>query len=89
MNQKDRAWTANYPPLQEWLHKIEAVCNWQVLQGNEQAQHQYIECWSAHGRVFLITVRSHGNGWDIFTNGSSIEVPKTLEDAEVRLGIRK
>lgn len=89
MDIKDKAYTGNYPALQEWLQKIDAVCNWQILQGRQDGHHQYIECWSVNGRVFLISVRSHNHGWDIFTSGSSIEVPKTLEDAEERLGIRK
>jgi len=87
MEKKDQAWTTNYPPLSEWLRKIDAVCNWQILQGRQDGHHQYIECWTAKGRVFLISVRSHNHGWDIFTNSASIDVDKTLEDANVRLGL--
>lgn len=89
MEKKDKAYTDNYPPLRDWLREIDAVCNWQILQGRQDGHHQYIECWSANGRVFLISVRSHQHGWDIFTSGGEVDIPKTLEDANVRIGLKK
>jgi hypothetical protein len=73
----------NYPPLREWLTKIEARCDVQ-----EYSDARSIEIWNAPvGRgTFVIVVYPKGQGWDVFTSAGSIKIDETLSDAERRLG---
>lgn len=90
MKTKDKAYTANYQPLEEWLHRTEGRCAWQKLIGDENATHAYMECWIwPNGRQAIIMVQSHNRGWDIFTNSADPTVAATLDDANRRLGITK
>lgn len=84
-NAADKAYTANYPELERWLQHHEARCNWQILRGKESGHHAYVESWSIGHREFLIVVRSHRHGWDIFTSGGEAEIRLTLDDAGKRL----
>lgn len=90
MKNEDKAYTANYPPLEEWLHRTEGRCAWQKLIGDQNATHAYMECWIwPTGRQAIVLVQSHKRGWDIFTNSTDPTVAATLIDAEQRLGLKK
>lgn len=88
-NQKnDKPWISNYPPLQEWLNKIEARCAEQIPVGGGRNPISYLEKWiTPSGRVFLVEVRAYNRGWDIFTASDSNMINETLTDAESRLAI--
>lgn len=89
MKTADKAYTANYPALENWLRKSEGRCAWQKLIGDESGKHAYMECWTfPGGRQAIIMVQSHQHGWDIFTNSDDRTVDATLEDASKRLGLK-
>jgi hypothetical protein len=85
---KDRPWVGNYPPLNEWLQAIGARCDWQQRQGtNPHAP--MIEQWHVRGCLpFIVIVRSHGKGWDIFTPNESNKIIETFDDVEKRIGLK-
>ena len=88
VNTKDMAYIDNYPPLRNWLREREARCDWQIRRGNEESQHEYIERWQLpNGNALIVTVRSHGKGWDIYTPCGSPRVDETLADAAKRCGV--
>ena len=79
----DRPWVANYPPLKEWLGKIQARCMDQIPAGDN-----YVEQWmTPNGRNFLVLVRAYKLGWDVYTNCGSNGVAATLDDAGKRLEV--
>lgn len=87
---EDRPYVANYPPLAEWLAKIEARCDWQLPIGPKNDPNAYVECYSApHGNrhPFIVIVYAHNHGWNIFTDERTNKIAATFEDAELRLGL--
>ena len=88
INDIDKPWTDNYPPLRDWLRKHKARCNWQLPLGSKTFPSAYVESWSApNGREFIVVVQANRLGWNIFTPEQSNEIVGTLADAEVRLGL--
>lgn len=75
----------SYPPLQEWLNKLDAVCDWQDKHG--KGQHTtMIEQWRTRGSMpFILLIHSNGGGWDVFTCLHDIAVEATQRDAEYRI----
>jgi hypothetical protein len=80
---RDEPWVANYPPLKEWLAKVEGRCLWQQRNGTSM-----VEGWAIAGAVAVIEVYANGNGWNIYTACASRRIDETLQDAEVRTGLR-
>ncbi len=85
MNIKDKAYTSNYPDLEEWIHGNEGRCAWQILHGDQDAFHSYVELWQFEKGQAIVLVHSHHRGWDIFTPCRSNKVTDTLEDAYERI----
>jgi hypothetical protein len=81
---RDEAWVANYPPLAEWLVKVEGRCLWQQRSGTSM-----IEGWAIGGAVAIVEVYANGNGWNIYTACQSKRIDMTLIDAELRTGFQK
>lgn len=84
---ENKPWTSNYPPLNEWLHKIEARCMDQIPVGDPENPRAYLEKWIVNGRVFALEVRADQHGWEIFTANYTNSVDETFADAEKRLGV--
>lgn len=87
---KSQAWTANYPPLDEWLRAHEMRCHWQEWLGDPTAEpaRGHVECWiTSTGRQCIITVWPNQMGWEIYTPTDSRTIDDTLRDAEARLGL--
>lgn len=85
MEDKDQPWIGNYPPLD--AHN--AHCMWQLTYpGRTPSMH--VECWTlpAGKGVCIVTVQSHGRGWDIFTPHNGNKIDSSLADAEERLGVK-
>jgi hypothetical protein len=88
INDIDKPWVDNYPPLRDWLRKHEARCNWQLPLGNKSFPNAYVESWIApNGREFVVVVQANRLGWNIYTPEPSSEIVGTLADAERRLGL--
>lgn len=81
----EKAYTSNYPDLQKWLDDREARCNWQLLRGRLDSHHEHVESWSIGAHQFIVVVRSHHLGWDVYTACGDIRVDETFADAERRL----
>lgn len=77
----------SYPPLQEWLNKIDAICDWQKKLGEKGASHTtMVEQWRARGSApFILMIHSHGNGWDVLTSLHENNVEATTRDCERRI----
>jgi hypothetical protein len=84
-----KPWVSNYPPLREWLDKVNATCIEQHPIGPLSKPIAYLERWLVRGRVIIVEVRSDLNGWNIYTAAETNKISDTLLDAEVRLGMRK
>jgi hypothetical protein len=78
---RNEPWTANYPPLHEWLKRVDGRCLWQQKNGTSM-----IEGWAINGVVAIIHVYGNGNGWNIYTACPSNRIDLTLQDAEARCG---
>lgn len=74
----------NYPPLRDWLTKINARCLWQA---DTQSSLRAVEAWSANGAVFLIVLYEQQRGWSIFTDCDTNDIQLALLDAEKRIGL--
>lgn len=90
----DRPWTSNYPPLQEWLRKHGARCQWQVPYGNsgmrengEAVPAAYIECYTIGRGSVIVVVQAKKMGWDVYSALPTNSIPETLADAERRCGL--
>jgi len=75
------------PSLHEWLTGHRARFLWR-LAGPDKA----IEGWSINGAAFVVILYAKnrdgvGGGWDLLTSCDSIDIERTLADAETRLGI--
>ncbi len=80
---EDKPYVANYPPLAEWLEKIEARCDWQLPLGTA-----LVEGWrTLRGSTFILVVHADKKGWEIFTALDDNKIDATLLDAEKRLGL--
>ncbi len=85
-NNASKPWVSNYPPLQEWLRKTDAVCHEQIPVGKARAPVAYLEKWvMPNGRAFILEIRANRMGWDIYTAAATGMVAETLEDADRRL----
>ena len=58
-DKENQPYTANYPPLQEWLNKIGARCARQLPVGDSERPQAYIEQWLVNGHVFIVVTRVH------------------------------
>ena len=88
VNTKDMAYIDNYPPLHNWLREREAHCSWRLRRGGVDGPHEYIERWQLpNGNALIVTVLSHGKGWDIYTPCGGLRVDETLADAAKRCGV--
>ena len=78
----------NYPPLRDWLHKLEARCMWQLPVGNRANPDAYLEMWYGAGlpRPVVVLVYADRMGWELFTPCDRAQVEATLADAEARMG---
>lgn len=83
---KNQPYISNYPPLADWLEKVNAICNWQLRRG-VHPHSMMIENWTVNGRIVLIEVYSNGHGWNIYTPNETIDIVKTLADVEKRCGL--
>lgn len=87
---RNKPWVSNYPPLKDWLDKINAWCIEQTPIGNTQNPVAYWEKWcTPNGRTFIVEVRYNALGWNVFTDSGSSMISETLDDAEIRLKIRE
>jgi hypothetical protein len=86
---KDKPYISNYPPLYEWLQRIEARCMTQVRGGGtDDDPRSYIETYlTPNGRNFIVVVHADQHGWEVFTPCDSNKIEDTLADAELRLGL--
>ena len=76
-----------YPKLAAWLDARNARRMW-VAQDTPGDSH--IEAWRlGNGRGVLIECHGGRSGWDIWTNGGSIDVEETLADADARTGVNE
>lgn len=92
---KDRPYVGNYPPLQEWLDKHGASCQWQVPM---QAQPEdadsdwyptaYVECWLVNQRPVVLVIHAHRGGWQIYSALDSQLCAESFVDAEQRVGLK-
>lgn len=82
-------YVSNYPPLQAFLVKYEARCDWQVrLGGDEDDPTGYIEQHRfPNGRTCIIVVHANLHGWDIFTPANTAKIDETLLDVIERLNL--
>jgi hypothetical protein len=81
-----KPYVSNYPPLKQFLDKMEARCVEQLPIGNARTPVAYLEKWAApNGRTFVIEVRANRMGWEIYTGIDSGLIAETLTDAESRL----
>ncbi len=81
----DKPWIANYPPLDEWLRKNDARCDWQMKLG-KGAHASMLEQWRMPGSLpFIILVLAGQHGWEIYTPCHENNVEKTLEDTKKRI----
>lgn len=81
-----KPWVSNYPPLKEWLDKIEARCVDQIPVNGPIEPTAYLEKWGTpNGRMFIIEVRANRMGWNIFTDCASNTIAETLADADRRI----
>lgn len=84
----NKPWISNYPPLQDWLNKIDARCQDQIPVGGPVEPIAYLEKWGTpNGRVFIVEVRANKMGWNIYTSTDDGTIQGTLQDAESRLGL--
>jgi hypothetical protein len=84
---EDQPWISNYLPLDEWLKKYEARCDWQLpLGGSKDDPAAYIEQWGfPNGTSCIVTVYANKGGWNIATpNDESNAVDAAFLDAEDR-----
>lgn len=84
MNNKDKPYIENYPPLQKWLNDNDAQCMWQIPYGNHDEPFAYVENWIVNNTQVIIVVYSNNHGWNIFTPCQSISIDATLRDASER-----
>lgn len=94
---RDKPWVSNYPPLQEWLDKVEAKCQWQIpMQPKPTADDDYepdwaptayVECWAVGKGTVIIIVRAEQHGWEIYSALDSNSVQESLADVEKRCGV--
>lgn len=95
-HQKDYSnypYVANYRELYDWLHQTEARCMWQQAIGEDSRNdypRAYVECYMlpANGRTFIVVVHAEKHGWELFTPCGSNGVEATLNDADIRLGLK-
>lgn len=87
IDNSNKPWVANYPPLDEWLKKHEARCNWQIPMGDADNPVAYLESYMINGHEAIVIVRANRLGWEIFTSGDSNRVDLTMADADARLGL--
>lgn len=78
---------SSYPPLREWLEKIEARCVWQHMNGAPNQRHSAVEMHTANGRVFIVVVHAEQRGWEVYSAADTNQITASLLDAEERLGI--
>ncbi len=81
---KDEPYTANYPPLQEWLRDHATGCQWQIPVGPKQRPDAFLECHSVGRSSVVVLVRANGRGWDIYTPLVTNDIAATFEDALAR-----
>lgn len=82
---------ANYPELETWLDKHNARFGYRLNpSGPAGVGMPAIEGWRIGASIVLITFycatdKQPRGGWDLYTAGDSLDVAKTLADAEDRL----
>jgi len=96
VDDSNRAWISNYPPLKDWLNKHEARCMWQLpmQQPNSSTGEYeydfgptaYVECWLVYRRPVIIVVHANKNGWEIYSALDDLKISATLADVERRVG---
>lgn len=67
--------------LIDWLARLGAKCLWQ----NRITGVGVVECWATMGRTFIVCNFTHGNGFEVYTPGTSATIQGTFDDAEARL----
>ncbi len=75
-----------YPPLVEWLNKVNGHCLWQRMPPTEGAA--TVEAWAVNGHVVIIVVYADKHGWSIYTEPQTNSIAETLADVELRCGIK-
>jgi hypothetical protein len=84
---KDKPYIDNYPPLKSWLDEHDARCQWQLPLGPKTNPTAYIEGWLVGTTMCIIGVYSRQLGWYIYTTSGDNTVAGALADASKRLGL--
>jgi hypothetical protein len=91
IDNKDRPYVSNYPPLAKFLAEREARCMWQLPLGSDETYGYppgYVELHMfPSGRAAIVVVHAQQHGWEIYTPGSSLKIDESLADAAARLGL--
>jgi hypothetical protein len=73
--------TARSVALMDWLTRLNARCLWQQRVPGVGT----VECWATIGRTMIVCNFLRGNGFEVYTPGTSATIQGTFADAEARI----
>lgn len=74
---------ADEPSLADWLKQHRARLLWSTSPDRARAS---VHAYSIRGALVLVMLLDDGRGWDIFTSSGSLNIDRTLDDANERIG---